>query len=74
MASIAVQSGLQLYLKQMLLIRWRRWLTERYLRAWLTDAELRRRLRQAARARRESLLRWSTTATILVGVLAGVTG
>ena len=27
----------QLYLNQMLLIRWRRWLTERYLRAWLTD-------------------------------------
>jgi ABC-type uncharacterized transport system fused permease/ATPase subunit len=27
----------QLYLTQMLQIRWRRWLTERYLRAWLTD-------------------------------------
>ena len=27
----------QLYLNQMLQIRWRRWLTERYLRAWLTD-------------------------------------
>jgi vitamin B12/bleomycin/antimicrobial peptide transport system ATP-binding/permease protein len=27
----------QLYLNQMLEIRWRRWLTERYLRAWLTD-------------------------------------
>jgi vitamin B12/bleomycin/antimicrobial peptide transport system ATP-binding/permease protein len=27
----------QLYLKQMLQIRWRRWLTERYLRAWLAD-------------------------------------
>lgn len=27
----------RLYLNQMLLIRWRRWLTERYLRAWLTD-------------------------------------
>src|SRR5438105_493918 len=27
----------QLYLSQMLEIRWRRWLTERYLRAWLTD-------------------------------------
>ena len=27
----------QLYLSQMLDIRWRRWLTERYLRAWLTD-------------------------------------
>jgi putative ATP-binding cassette transporter len=27
----------QLYLTQMLEIRWRRWLTERYLRAWLTD-------------------------------------
>ncbi|HWO06630.1 MAG TPA: ABC transporter ATP-binding protein/permease [Methylomirabilota bacterium] len=27
----------QLYLNQTLEIRWRRWLTERYLRAWLTD-------------------------------------
>jgi putative ATP-binding cassette transporter len=27
----------QLYLSQMLEIRWRRWLTERYLRAWLAD-------------------------------------
>src|SRR6266436_1339135 len=27
----------QLYLNQMLEIRWRRWLTERYLRAWLSD-------------------------------------
>jgi vitamin B12/bleomycin/antimicrobial peptide transport system ATP-binding/permease protein len=27
----------QLYLTQMLQIRWRRWLTEYYLRAWLTD-------------------------------------
>jgi putative ATP-binding cassette transporter len=27
----------QLYLNQMLDIRWRRWLTERYLRAWMTD-------------------------------------
>jgi putative ATP-binding cassette transporter len=27
----------QLYLTQMLDIRWRRWLTERYLRAWLAD-------------------------------------
>jgi vitamin B12/bleomycin/antimicrobial peptide transport system ATP-binding/permease protein len=27
----------QLYLNQMLEIRWRRWLTERYLRAWMAD-------------------------------------
>ncbi|HUM16133.1 MAG TPA: ABC transporter ATP-binding protein/permease [Candidatus Nitrosotalea sp.] len=27
----------QIYLNQMLQIRWRRWLTERYLGAWLTD-------------------------------------
>ncbi|MGE5220609.1 MAG: ABC transporter ATP-binding protein/permease [Chloroflexota bacterium] len=27
----------QLYLNQMLQIRWRRWLTERYLRDWLSD-------------------------------------
>jgi putative ATP-binding cassette transporter len=27
----------QLYLNQMLEIRWRRWLTEHYLRAWLTE-------------------------------------
>jgi vitamin B12/bleomycin/antimicrobial peptide transport system ATP-binding/permease protein len=30
-------AGYQLYLNQMLQIRWRRWLTERYLRAWLAD-------------------------------------
>jgi putative ATP-binding cassette transporter len=28
----------QFYLNQMLQIRWRRWLTERYLRGWLTEA------------------------------------
>src|SRR5881296_310239 len=28
----------QVYLNQMLQIRWRRWLTDRYLRAWLTDS------------------------------------
>lgn len=27
----------QFYLNQMLQIRWRRWLTEHFLRAWLTD-------------------------------------
>src|SRR5262245_21581227 len=27
----------QVYLNQMLEIRWRRWLTDRYLRAWLAD-------------------------------------
>ena len=42
------------------------------LRAWLGDAELRTRLRHAARERRESLLRWSTTTSVLAGVLAGV--
>ena len=41
------------------------------LRAWLTDPELRRRLRWAARARRESLRRWSDTAAVLADVLAG---
>jgi glycosyltransferase involved in cell wall biosynthesis len=41
------------------------------LRAWLVDAELRGRLRQAARERRGSLSRWSTTASIVAGVLAG---
>ena len=41
------------------------------LRAWLTDAELRRQLRQAAGARRESLPKWSNTAAVLAGVLAG---
>jgi vitamin B12/bleomycin/antimicrobial peptide transport system ATP-binding/permease protein len=30
-------AGYQLYLNQMLQIRWRRWLTERYLCAWLAD-------------------------------------
>ena len=41
------------------------------LRAWLGDAELRARLRRAARERRESLPGWSTTASVLAGVLAG---
>ena len=41
------------------------------LRAWLGDAELRGRLRRAARERRESLSGWSTTASVLAGVLAG---
>jgi glycosyltransferase involved in cell wall biosynthesis len=41
------------------------------LRAWLGDAELRERLRRAARERRESLSGWSTTTSVLAGVLAG---
>jgi glycosyltransferase involved in cell wall biosynthesis len=41
------------------------------LRSWLGDAELRARLRRAARERRESLCGWSTTASVLAGVLAG---
>jgi glycosyltransferase involved in cell wall biosynthesis len=40
------------------------------LRAWLCDEELRARLRRAARERRESLCGWSTTASIIAGVLA----
>ena len=41
------------------------------LRAWLEDAELRRRLRRAARERRESLAGWSTTSSLVAGVIAG---
>ncbi len=41
------------------------------LRAWLGDAELRGRLRRAARERRESLSRWSTTTSVVADVLAG---
>jgi glycosyltransferase involved in cell wall biosynthesis len=41
------------------------------LRAWLEDADLRRRLRRAARERRESLARWSTTTSVVADVLAG---
>ena len=41
------------------------------LRAWLGDAELRGRLRRAACERRESLPGWSTTASVIAGVLAG---
>jgi glycosyltransferase involved in cell wall biosynthesis len=41
------------------------------LRAWLCDPELRARLRRAARERRESLCGWSTTASVVAGVLAG---
>jgi glycosyltransferase involved in cell wall biosynthesis len=40
------------------------------LRAWLSDAELRERLRRAARERRESLPGWSTTTSVIAGVLA----
>jgi glycosyltransferase involved in cell wall biosynthesis len=40
------------------------------LRAWLSDAELRRQLRRAARERRASLPAWSTTTSIVAGVLA----
>jgi glycosyltransferase involved in cell wall biosynthesis len=40
------------------------------LRAWLEDAGLRRRLRRAARERRAALPRWSTTTSVLAGVLA----
>jgi glycosyltransferase involved in cell wall biosynthesis len=40
------------------------------LRAWLGDAELRERLRRAARERRESLAGWSTTTSVVAGVLA----
>jgi glycosyltransferase involved in cell wall biosynthesis len=41
------------------------------LRAWLGDAGLRSRLRRAARERRGSLSGWSTTASVIAGVLAG---
>ena len=41
----------------------------RALRAWLSDAELRTRLRRAARERRKSLPRWSTTTSEVAGVL-----
>jgi glycosyltransferase involved in cell wall biosynthesis len=41
------------------------------LRAWLGDAELRGQLRRAARERRESLYEWSTTTSLVAGVLAG---
>jgi glycosyltransferase involved in cell wall biosynthesis len=41
------------------------------LRAWLGDAGLRGRLRRAACQRRESLSGWSTTTSVVAGVLAG---
>jgi glycosyltransferase involved in cell wall biosynthesis len=40
------------------------------VRTWLGDAEVRRTWRRAARARRASLFRWSTTTSVLAGVLA----
>ena len=43
------------------------------LRAWLGDSELRGRLRRAACERRETLSRWSDTASAVAGVLAGAT-
>jgi glycosyltransferase involved in cell wall biosynthesis len=42
------------------------------LRAWLGDAKLRSWLRRAARERRSSLRRWSTSAFALAGILAQV--
>jgi glycosyltransferase involved in cell wall biosynthesis len=42
------------------------------LRGWLGDAELRARLRRAACERRRSLPRWSSTTSVIAGVLAGV--
>jgi glycosyltransferase involved in cell wall biosynthesis len=42
------------------------------LRAWLEDVEFRGRLRRAARERRDSLSGWSTTASVVAGVLAAV--
>ncbi len=42
------------------------------LRSWLADSALRARLRQGARERRESLRGWSSTASIVAGVLAKV--
>jgi glycosyltransferase involved in cell wall biosynthesis len=41
------------------------------LRAWLGDGELRGRLRRAASERRDSLSGWSTTTSVLAGVLSG---
>ena len=41
------------------------------LRAWLVGADLRRRLRTAARERRASLSRWSTTTSVVADVLVG---
>jgi len=41
------------------------------LRDWLSDAELREELRRRARERRKSLSRWSTTTSVIAGVLAG---
>ena len=40
------------------------------LRAWLGDAEVRLTWRRAARERRDSLTEWSTTTSVLAGVLA----
>jgi glycosyltransferase involved in cell wall biosynthesis len=42
------------------------------LRAWLGDAQLRLTWRRAARERRSSLRGWSTTASVLAGVMEGV--
>ena len=42
------------------------------LRTWLGDAGLRGRLRQAARKRRKSLPGWSSTTSVVAGLLTGV--
>jgi glycosyltransferase involved in cell wall biosynthesis len=41
------------------------------LRAWLENTDLRRRLRRAARERREALVGWPATISVLAGVIAG---
>jgi glycosyltransferase involved in cell wall biosynthesis len=42
------------------------------VRHWLDSAELRGRLRRAARERRDSLVGWSTTTSLIAGVLGAV--
>src|SRR5258708_23522140 len=48
-AALIVVAGYQLYLRQILQIRWRRWMTERFLKDWLADqAYYRMQLDQSA--------------------------
>jgi putative ATP-binding cassette transporter len=69
----------QLYLNQMLDIRWRRWLTERYLRAWLADGAYYRMQLMAGetdnpdqRIAEDVHLLISHTLTLLIGGLRAV--
>jgi vitamin B12/bleomycin/antimicrobial peptide transport system ATP-binding/permease protein len=78
-AAYIVMAVYQLYLNQMLQIRWRRWLTERYLGAWLRDTSYYRMQLHASetdnpdqRISEDLRLFVSTTLGLSLGILRAV--